>query len=142
MHRHVLQIVVFVRQEGIQMKKMKKFIVEFGLGTDLHGQNVTKAACKAVKDAVSRSCLCGLQEILGIADADFPRRVYIQCTVGVSRPEEVDLEAVASMLPVGTAEVKAVPGGLVADGVCIRNFGDKEKSVEAAVAAVEVFIRE
>ena len=142
MHRHVLQIVVFVRQEGIQMKKMKKFIVEFGLGTDLHGQNVTKAACKAVKDAVSRSCLCGLQEILGIADADFPRRVYIQCTVGVSRPEEVDLEAVASMLPVGTAEVKAVPGGLVADGVCIRNFGDKEKSVEAAVAGVEVFIRE
>lgn len=37
---------------------MKKFIVEFGMGTDFHGQDVTKAAKKAVKDAVSRSCLC------------------------------------------------------------------------------------
>lgn len=121
---------------------MKKFIIEFGLGTDLHGQDVTKAACKAVKDAISRSCLCGLQEILGIADTEFSRRVLIRCTVGVSRPDDVDLKAVAAVFPVGTAEVRAVSGGLVADGLCIRNFGDTEKSVEAAVAAVEVFIRE
>ena len=45
---------------------MRKFIVEFGMGTDLHGQDVNKAAKKAVKDAVSRSCLCGLQDVLNI----------------------------------------------------------------------------
>ena len=46
---------------------MKKFIVEFGMGTDFHGQDVTKAARKAVRDAVSRSCLCGLEDVLGLS---------------------------------------------------------------------------
>ena len=45
-------------------ENLKKFIVEFGMGTDFHGQDVTKAAKKAVKDAVSRSCLCGLEDVL------------------------------------------------------------------------------
>ena len=76
---------------------MKKFIVEFGMGTDFHGQDVTKAAKKAVKDAVSRSCLCGLDEVLGLTD--FTRQVRILATVAVSRPEEVDCAAVAEALP-------------------------------------------
>ena len=36
---------------------MKRFIVELGMGTDLHGGDVTKAAKRAVRDAVSKSCL-------------------------------------------------------------------------------------
>ena len=108
---------------------MKKFIVEFGMGTDFHGQDVTKAAKKAVKDAVSRSCLCGLDEVLGL-------------TVAVSRPEEVDCAEVASALPVGTVEVRPVKGGLTVDGLCIEAFGDRDCSIEAALAAVEVFITE
>ncbi|MBQ1434455.1 MAG: Lin0512 family protein, partial [Clostridia bacterium] len=31
----------------------KRFIIEFGTGVDVHGIDVTKAAQKAVKDAVS-----------------------------------------------------------------------------------------
>lgn len=121
---------------------MKKYIVEFGMGTDFHGQDVTKAACKAVKDAVSRSCLCGLEDVLGIAEEDFIHRVFIRCTVAVSRPAEVDTQAVARMLPVGTVEVKTAQGGLVVDGLCIKSFGDCDKSIEAAIAAVEVYIRD
>jgi len=33
---------------------------------DLHGENVTKTACRAVKEAISRSCLFGFVEILGL----------------------------------------------------------------------------
>lgn len=44
---------------------MRRFIIEFGLGTDFHGQDVSKAAQKAVKDAF-RSCLCGLIDVLEI----------------------------------------------------------------------------
>lgn len=121
-------------------ENLKKFIVEFGMGTDFHGQDVTKAAKKAVKDAVSRSCLCGLEDVLGLTD--FKRQVRILATVAVSRPEEVDCAAVAEALPVGTAEVKAVKGGLVVDGLCIAAFGDRDCSIEAALAAVEVFITE
>ena len=35
----------------------KKFIVELGTGIDLHRENVTLAACRAVNDAISDSCL-------------------------------------------------------------------------------------
>jgi uncharacterized protein (TIGR02058 family) len=38
----------------------KRFIVELGYGADLHGRDMTKAACRAVQDALSRNCLCGL----------------------------------------------------------------------------------
>ena len=31
----------------------KRFIVELGNGADLHGEDVTEAACRAVKDAIS-----------------------------------------------------------------------------------------
>lgn len=119
---------------------MKKFIVEFGMGTDFHGQDVTGAAKKAVKDAISRSCLCGLEDVLGLTD--FKSQVRIVATVAVSRPEEVDCAAVAEALPVGTAEVRAVKGGLTVDGLCIEAFGDRDCSIEAALAAVEVFITE
>ena len=66
---------------------MKKFIVEFGMGTDFHGQDVTKAAKKAVKDAVSRSCLCGLEDVLGLTD--FKSQVRILATAAKPRPSRV-----------------------------------------------------
>ena len=47
---------------------MGRFIIELGMGADLHGQDVTKAAKKAVEDAISMSCLCGLREVLGIGN--------------------------------------------------------------------------
>ncbi|MDR1622799.1 MAG: Lin0512 family protein, partial [Synergistaceae bacterium] len=40
---------------------MRRYIVEFGIGMDFHGQDVSKAAAKAVRDATTKSCLCGLQ---------------------------------------------------------------------------------
>ncbi len=119
---------------------MKKFIVEFGLGTDFHGQDVTKAAKKAAKDAISKSCLCGLEEVLGLTD--FKNQVYIRATVAVSRPDDVDCEAVAEQFPVGTVEVVPVLGGLRCDGLCIPAFGDYDKSIESAIAAVEVYVKE
>ena len=67
---------------------MGRFIIELGMGADLHGQDVTKAAKKAVEDAISMSCLCGLREVLGIGNLN--DGVYVHVTVAVSRPDEVD----------------------------------------------------
>ena len=117
---------------------MKKFIVEFGLGTDFHGQDVTKAACKAAKDAISRSCLCGLEDYLqnGSTESD----VVIEARIAVSRPEDVYCVRVAEVFPVGRVSVVPVAGGLTVDGLCIPAFGDADQSIEAAVAAVTVYI--
>ena len=46
------------------------FVVEIGTGVNLHGEDNTEAACRAVKDAISKSCLCGLVEILEIRDME------------------------------------------------------------------------
>jgi uncharacterized protein (TIGR02058 family) len=107
------------------------------MGMDFHGQDVNKAAQKAVKDAVSRSCLCGLQEILNL---DLDRDVRITVTVAVSRPGEVDAEGIAACLPIGKVSVKAVSGGLNVPGLYLSRFGDTDDSIEAALAVVEVGI--
>ncbi len=51
-------------------------------------------------------------------------------------------DEVAGVFPVGTAQVRAVKGGLTVDGLCIPGFGDSDVSIEAAIAAVEVYIKE
>lgn len=38
--------------------------------------------------------------------------------------------------------MRPVKGGLTVDGLCIEAFGDRDCSIEAALAAVEVFITE
>ena len=115
---------------------MGRFIIELGMGADLHGQDVTKAAKKAVEDAISMSCLCGLREVLGIGNLN--DGVYVHVTVAVSRPDEVDCDAVRRLLPVGTVDVEAVQGGLRVPGLYVSRFKDADNSIEVAVAAVEV----
>lgn len=116
----------------------QRYIIEFGLGLDFHGQNINRAAQKAVKDAISRSCLCGLTEVLHLKNLD--QVVRIQVTVAVSRPEEIDPKGIAGCLPIGTVEVRAVSGGLTVPGLYVPAFGDRDDSIEAALACVEVFV--
>jgi len=44
----------------------RRYLLEVGVGIDLHGEDVTKAAQRAVKDAISHSSMIGLREILRI----------------------------------------------------------------------------
>lgn len=115
----------------------KRFIVELGTGADLHGRDMTKAACRAVKDAVSRSCLCGLVEILGIHDLD---QVHVDILVACPDPEAVAAEAVAAQVPIGTKTVRAVLGGMEAPGLCVDRFASGCDTIVVAVAAVTVFV--
>ena len=66
----------------------------------------------------------------------------VTVTVAVPRPEEVNPKLVAECLPIGSAEVRAVNGGLHLPGLYLPQFGDKDDSIEVAVAAVEVEIPE
>ncbi len=57
---------------------LKEFIVEMGMGIDQHGQDPTSAAPKAVKDAISRSCLCGLVEVARLDNVDQMDRMIVR----------------------------------------------------------------
>jgi uncharacterized protein (TIGR02058 family) len=115
----------------------KRFIVEIGTGMDLHGEDVTKAACRAVKDAVSRSCLCGLVEIVGIQDL---LEVDVEILVAVPRPQDVDLDQVMAQIPIGNKTARAVEGGMTVRGLCVAQFASGLEQIVVANAAVTVWI--
>lgn len=116
---------------------MRRYLIEFGMGMDFHGQDVSKAAVKAAKNAISNSCLCGLQEVLGMEDLN---QVKIKVTIAAPRPEEIDCQQVAECFPIGSVIVQAVDGGLHFPGLYLPQFGDRDDSIEVAVAAVEVVV--
>jgi hypothetical protein len=86
----------------------KRVILEMGTGNDLHGGNYTKAALRAVQDAIHHSSLSMLRS-LGI---DSKTQMHVAVTIGVRQPDKVDTEAVKASLPHGIVTVKAVEGGL------------------------------
>jgi len=86
---------------------LKRVITEFGTGNDLHGGDYTKAAVRAVEDAIHHSSL-SLIRTLGI-DA---RAMQVEVTIGVQQPDRVDVAAVKAALPHGEVPVKPVKGGL------------------------------
>ena len=86
---------------------LKRVILEMGAGNDLHGGDYTKAAIRAVQDALHHSSLTFIRS-LGIDKNE----LHVDVTIGVQKPERVDSEKVKATLPVGRITVKAVKGGL------------------------------
>lgn len=108
---------------------MQRFIIEMGMGNDLHGQDYTKAAGRAIEDALRHSSI-PLFGALGLDHAE----MRVQVTVAVQEPDRVDCAALTARLPRGKAEVRAVHGGLN-----VTNPDSKEVTV-IAQAAVEAFL--
>jgi uncharacterized protein (TIGR02058 family) len=84
-----------------------RWVLEFGMGVDVHGQDYTSAAKRAVFDAIHHSSL-GFQRLLGKTADD----MRVDITIGVPRPEAVDGAAVVATLPHGNGYIKVVHGGL------------------------------
>ena len=82
-------------------------ITEMGMGVDVHGKDATKAAKRAVSDAIRHSSI-GFFRMVGKTASD----MFVDVTIGVPDPSGVDTAAVAKELPYGTVTVSAVKGGL------------------------------
>jgi uncharacterized protein (TIGR02058 family) len=106
----------------------KRVILEMGTGNDLHGGDYTKAAIRAVQDAIHHSSL-SLIRTLGLD----PRSMRVDVTAGVQRPEQVDAAAVKNELPHGEVTVKVVKGGL--------DVPDEEAGDLAVIASAAVAVR-
>jgi len=86
---------------------LKRVILEMGAGNDLHGKDYTKAAIRAVDDALHHSSLVMIRT-LGVDKS----KVLVDVTIGAQKPDQVDTDAVKQRLPVGQVSVAAVKGGL------------------------------
>ena len=109
--------------------KDQRFIIEMGMGNDQYGQDYTKAAARAIEDAIRHSAI-PLFEATGL-DHD---QMRVHVTIGVQNPDAVDCEALAERLPRGRAEVQATFGG-----IDVTN-PDNGKTLVIATAAVEAFL--
>jgi len=108
--------------------KAKRVILEMGSGNDLHGGDYTKAALRAVEDAIHHSSLTFIRT-LGID----PRMMQVEVTIGVQRPDKVDAEVVKTVLPHGQVTVNVVKGGL--------DVPDDEARDVAVIASAAVAVR-
>jgi len=104
----------------------KRVVLEIGMGTDLRGADSTKAAVRALRDALSHNSL-PVANALGIPTGS----MRVEVTIGVPRPEQVDKGEVLAVLPHGTGDVKVVEGGLE-----IPNDAGTDSTLIAHAAAV------
>ena len=107
---------------------LKRIISEFGSGNDLHGGDYTKAAVRAVQDAIHHSSL-SLIRSLAIDSAT----MQVEVTIGVQQPDRVEAEAVRAALPHGEVTVRVVKGGL--------DVPDDTSRDVAVIAAAAVTVR-
>ncbi len=106
----------------------KRVILEMGAGNDLHGGDYTKAAIRAVEDAIHHSSLTMIRTLK--VDT---KTMRVDVTIGVNKPERVDAAAVKSVLPVGQVSVKVVKGGL--------DVPDEEAGDIAVIASAAIEVR-
>ena len=85
----------------------RRLFTELGRGVDLRGRDYTKAAVRALSDALQRNSLTVVPALGHPVET-----MEVDVLVGVARPAEVDIDAVAAVLPYGTARVRTVHGGL------------------------------
>ena len=107
---------------------MQRIILEMGTGNDLYGEDYTKAAVRAVQDALHHSSIT-LFRTLGI-DRD---SMQVEVTIGVQKPDEVDKAVIQKQIPFGSVIVNAVKGGL--------NIVDTENETVTVIASSAIAAR-
>ena len=110
------------------MTEMKRIILEMGTGNDLHGGDYTKAAKRAVQDALHHSSLSLFRSL----EID-PNTMEIELRLAAQEPEKIDLDAVAATLPYGKVSPVAVKGGL--------NFPDGAGGAQSVIVNAGIIVR-
>jgi len=105
---------------------LKKVALEIGMGTDIRGADYTKAAVRALKDALWHNSLT-IASAVGKSSDD----MQVEVLIGVPQPGKVDRAEVLKVLPHGTGTVKVVEGGLE-----VMNEAGTDMTVIAQAAAI------
>lgn len=120
----------------------KRFVVQIGMGVDQHGHDndCTKAAQKAIKDAISNNCLPGLLEICNLTTPKELLGMHVHVKIGAPYPENIDERKVLKAVPFGKKTFEVEKGGLLTKGVMIEELGDTSDQIIICNAAVTVSV--
>jgi uncharacterized protein (TIGR02058 family) len=111
--------------------------VECGMGADQHGQDATKAAVRACRNAIEFNSIPSIRAVVPGGYDNMKLHIHL----GVPAGHEVDLESVKAVFPYGriVEPVRVDAGGLLAkSGIAIAEMGDVNDDFVIAVAAVTV----
>lgn len=115
----------------------KMMFIETGMGIDVHGQDITRAAVRAVKNAIHYNSMPGIRSVLPNNSLD-NMCVNVRLAVPCDK-ENLDIETVKAALPFGKVTVEVVDGGmLTTSGIVLEEKGDKNDQMYIVIAAVEV----
>ncbi|MEM9106746.1 MAG: Lin0512 family protein [Pseudomonadota bacterium] len=89
------------------MSDLTRIMLEMGTGIVLHSGDYTKAALRAIDDAIHHSSITMFRST-GLD----PASMEVEVTLAAQAPERIDMEMVKRALPFGKVVPKAVKGGL------------------------------
>ncbi len=111
--------------------------IETGMGIDVHGQDITKAAIRAVQNAIHYNSMPGIRSVLPQNSLE-NMRVNVKLAVPCDK-DKLDIEAVKKVLPYGVVTVEIMDGGMMTtSGIVLEDKGDKNDMMYIVVASVEV----
>jgi uncharacterized protein (TIGR02058 family) len=110
---------------------MKRVAIEIGMGTDIRGGDYTKAAVRALRDALWHNSLSIAPALGQPLDA-----MIVDVHIGVPRPETVDRAQVLAVLPHGGGTVTVTEGGLE----IVNDAGDNRTLIAYACVVVSLDI--
>jgi uncharacterized protein (TIGR02058 family) len=95
------------------MVDYRRYLLELGTGVDMHGEDETNAAKKAVKDAISHCSMVGLSQLFKVGSfKEMESALMVDVTIAAPNPDKVKGEEVLKELPEGNRRIRIVKGGL------------------------------
>ena len=112
--------------------------IEVGFGNDQHGQNPTKAAVRACRNAIEFNSIPSIAKIVPLGYEGM--RLRVQLALPAEYHGAIDLAQVAAVFPYGKLDpIELVVGGMKASsGIALAAMGDSDDSMIIAIAHVTV----
>ncbi|MEN1966586.1 Lin0512 family protein [Lentibacillus sp. N15] len=111
--------------------------IQTGTGLDVHGQDVTNAAQRAVEDAIHYNSMPGIAKMLPGEKLE-NMKVNLKLAIPADQ-DQLDTEKIKAMIPYGTVTVEVVTGGMATtSGIFLKDKQDKNDLMYIVNAAVEV----
>jgi len=111
--------------------------IECGFGNDSHGQNATKAAVRACRNAIEFNSIPSIKKLVPGGYDGLKLKVHL--AVPEKYKEGLDVDACAAVFPYGEVQFVIQNGGMIApSGIAIDTLGDKNDDMVVVCCSVMV----
>src|SRR5699024_9340013 len=117
---------------------MEKIIfIQTGTGIDVHGQNITKAASRAVKDAIHYNSMPGVRDQL--PDEDINKMKLIDKLEVTKKTNQINKEYIKKLIIYGELTIEVMTGGMATtSGILLEDQQDENDLMYIVNASIEV----